>query len=134
MPPLIRSTLIFLIYAAVSLAFAAPSWAGPRVDISAKDCRRLVKYAPSGGVAYKPGADVRGKKVKSADLGDNLRITVPDVLSFPLDMDLIDYGITSLTSIGVVTFDLQTGKLFYNGQPLSGGAEVELAAKCRKLL
>ena len=124
--------LILGIWGALFLSHAAS--AQHKVEITSKDCKRLVRHTPAPDVAYKPGVDVRGKKVVGADLGGGKPLKLPDVITFDITKDLSGHGGSKETSVGKVKFNIMTGKLSYNGQPLSSNAESELAAKCRQLM
>ncbi len=107
--------------------------AGQSVTISSRDCKRLARSVPSAD--YKPGVDVRGNKVAGADLdgGSTLKV-LPPVISFDMSRDFSKYGGSSDTSVGKVRFDIMSGKLTFNGQPLGGGDQAELAKKCSQLI
>jgi len=67
---------------------------GPKptqVKISAADCRRAVAYRSAPDVEYKPGVDVRGRKVAPADLAGTPRIRLPDVITFDVKIDFARY-------------------------------------------
>jgi len=68
-------------------AEAAPE--APKVRITKKDCRRLVRYQASANVAYQPGVDVRGNPVTPADASGGF--TIPDVFEFNITKDLSAY-------------------------------------------
>ena len=57
---------VLVCFAAIFTADVAN--AGPKVTMTKRDCQRLVRHQARDDVAFKPGVDVRGKKVKSADL------------------------------------------------------------------
>ena len=42
--------------------------ADTKVKVSARDCRKLVQHQARSNVNYKPGVDVRGRKIVGADL------------------------------------------------------------------
>ncbi len=108
--------------------------AGQKVTISSNDCKRLAKNFPSA--TYKPGVDVRGNKVVGANLkGSEPALKVlPPVISFDISRDFSKYGGSSDTSVGKVKFDIMSGKLTFNGQPLGSGDQAELAKKCGQLI
>ena len=111
------------------------------ISISDEACRRLVRHVPDADVAYKPGVDVRGNPVATADLPGTNILKLPDVIQFDLTIDVLsDYGVDDDSplspigeaSIGVVRFDLLSGALTFNGEPLGDPEEAVLAAACRK--
>jgi hypothetical protein len=82
------------------LACAAPL-AGAGADpvvitISKHDCSRLIAHYPSPDVAYRPGVDVRGRPVASAEAdparADFARRLMPDVLEFPLTINPVTFN------------------------------------------
>ncbi|OAN50828.1 hypothetical protein A6A04_17155 [Paramagnetospirillum marisnigri] len=75
----------------------ATSSSGPMViTITKTDCSRLIQHQPSADVAYKPGVDVRGRPVASADAdparAEFARKLVPDVLEFPITINPLNYA------------------------------------------
>ena len=73
---------------------ALPALADDRVAVSRADCQRLVAHVPAADVAYKPGVDVHGKAVASADLpggGNDLKL-LPDVIEFDYTINPVGYG------------------------------------------
>lgn len=63
----------------------------PKVRITKRDCKRLVRHQASADVAYKPGVDVRGNPVVGADLNGGFTIPLPDVFEFNVTKDLSAY-------------------------------------------
>lgn len=111
------------------------------VSISDEACRRLVRHVHDADVAYKPGVDVRGNSVAAADLPGTNILKLPDTIQFNLTVDVLsDYGVDDNspltpigeTTIGVVTFDLLSGALTFNGEPLGDPEQAVLAAACRQ--
>ena len=80
--------------AAVLCAFAgllpAPAAAEAEhvVKVTAGDCRRVVAHVAAADVEYRPGVDVRGRKVAPADLGGGPPIGLPDEIAFDIKLDL----------------------------------------------
>lgn len=128
------------------------------VTVSAKDCRRAVAHMPADDVAYKEGVDVYGNKVASADLGGGKKLKLPKTFTFDIGIDMRRYmggpaadaaaetaGTTeaydkaarigpSTSTAGTVRYDINSGKLSFNGEPLIDEDQLELAQKCRNLL
>lgn len=128
---------------AFALALAAtPAAAGGYVTLSENDCARLARHYPAGDVAYQPGRDVRGKAVAPADLDPGSGLILPDAVIIPIEVDLFErYGIPANSAnfkgdvfIGEVVVEVATGRALFNGQPLQGDAEAELAARCQSIL
>lgn len=128
------------IYAGLGLVIAAnlsPLAAQePILRITKADCARLVEAAQAGDVTYQPDIDVRGRSVVAADLGGSgleapgqilihIGIELAERLGIPRDPSNFDAD----AEIGVV--EVRDKHAYFNGQPLQGEAEAELAAKCR---
>lgn len=83
--------------AAVLCAFAgllpapAAAAAGQVVTVTAGDCRRVVSHVAAADVEYRPGLDVRGRKVAPADLGGGPPIVLPDEIAFDIKVDLRNF-------------------------------------------
>lgn len=110
-----------------------------KVEVSAKDCQRLtVNHQAAPDVAYKPGVDVHGKKVKSADLHDysGVLAAVPTSVEFDLSispMSGVDALADSTASVGTIKYDIMSGQMTYNGVRLDDQQQTELAAACRNI-
>ncbi len=106
--------------------------------ISSRDCQRVVRHQASADVAYKPGVDVRGKKVKPADAGGGSAYKLPKEFSFNIGVDIAaKYGLDAKN----ITAEMTTGKVtvrgsrvYMNGKSMTTNDQAELAAKCQKLL
>ena len=86
---------VFMI--SVIVAWAAMFAAGTavaeeaKITITKKDCRRLVRHTASADIAYRPGVDVRGRKVVPANAGGRVPLKLPDVFEFNIDVDIRKY-------------------------------------------
>ncbi len=113
---------------------------GAKVGISTKDCRRLLKRNARVGAGYRAGVDSRGKKVKSADLAGSQKLNLPEELSFNVGPDIRNYmsdpgNLSEMSAkVGTVKFNLNTGKMTFNGQTLSDPMQADMVAKCRRAL
>ncbi len=122
---------VFLVLALPTAAVSEP------LTISKAECRKLVRHQPSADVAYRPGVDVRGRRVAPADLGGGTNIAVPQEIEIPITVDL-DQTIGAAASglympeatIGKVVY--KNGRAWFNGQPLKTGANAEVVAACRQ--
>jgi hypothetical protein len=134
------------IFLAVALPAAAQTPAKPatpaatKVQVTGIDCRRLfIEHRPSADVAYKPGVDVNGKPVASADLNPTPQIKVPETVAFDIAVDLTRFGVPATSKLfqpnvklGEVRMDVASGRVLYNGEPL-GNPELEaLREACRQ--
>jgi len=131
--------LLTSILALIAGQALAQSGSGSEVKIAPEDCRRLVQHRPSADVAYKPGVDVSGNPVAPADLPGTARITAPNEITINLAIDVLQqYGVpadsllspSGEASIGTVKYDIASGRLTYNGQPLTDSEQDALAAAC----
>ena len=128
------SLVVLLISATASLAFASESSVDPVL------CKALTKHTPSADVAYQPGVDVHGKKVVPADLADQSAMEIPQRFDIPLTASMFKLLNLSTTNfpfnsmnrtdinLGVLTVD--GDQVLYNGQPLSGAQQENLAVLC----
>jgi hypothetical protein len=116
-------------------AWLAPAEAAT-AKIASRDCKRLVGH--QGSAAYKPGVDVRGKKVRSAHAGGGSTYKLPKEFSFNIGVDIAaKYGLDSKN----ITAEMTTGKVtvrgsrvYMNGKPMTSNEQARLASKCRRLL
>ena len=105
------------------------------------DCRLAIEHAAAPGVEYQPGVDVHGAPVAPADV-DEPDIVLPDVIPISISSDLSDQFLLPPDSpllnvdagIGLVEFQLSSGRLFFNGVELTESDERALAALCREAL
>lgn len=118
-------TLFSICFAAPVLAQQDGEPAMSKLSVSMKDCQRLVKHKARNDVAYKPGVDVRGKKVRSADLNPTQSLDLPKEITIDFGLDLAGrYGIGAASNfdatagIGTIKYDLASGGLTYNGKRL----------------
>lgn len=111
-----------------------------RIRIPRDDCARLVRHKPAPGAAYKPGVDVRGKKVAPAELpGSGFPVAVPEEVEFDVSFNPLRGGAASRfkrskSIVGRVRFNLKTGEATFNGISLTDTEQAELARKCQRIL
>lgn len=131
--------VLSLIVAAIPVESFAQGSSTNEVRIAPADCRRLVQHRPAPDVAYQPGVDVRGNAVAPADLPGQARISAPNEITIGLTVDLLrQYGVPASSplaprgeaSVGTVTYDIASGRMTFNGQPLSDPEQDALAAAC----
>ena len=122
---------------AACLVFAAaPAWA-QKVTISGVDCRKLVRHQPAPDVTYKPGVDVKGRKVAPADVNDAPQIEIPETITFDAAVDLRRFGIPASSPlfqpyVGIGRVDVhQDGRVFLNGERLGNPEIAALEELCR---
>lgn len=114
----------------------APKPAGDtvKVQMSPRDCQRLVRHRARDDVDFKPGVDVRGRPVAPADLpGSTATYRQPDMYEFVVALNPLEGTEFTETTLpqGVVKFDTNTGRLTFNGTPLGEGLQDALAEQCR---
>jgi hypothetical protein len=118
---------------------AVPAWA-QKTTITAVDCRKLVRHQPAPDVAYKPGVDVRGRKVAPADINDAPQIKVPETITFDAAVDLRRFGIPNASplfqpNVGIGRVDVQPdGRVFFNGERLGNPEVAALEEFCQAQL
>ena len=134
---MIRIALLILVSLAAAGAQAAEDTA---IRVTTSDCIRIVEYYPSADVAYRTGADVRGKKVVPVDVdaSPDLCDIVPKVIEFsvalnPLKGGAARFGETSL-EVGKVGFDMKTRRATFNGKPLTRAETRCISRKCKDRL
>ncbi len=132
--------------AAVLCAFAgllpAAAAAEQVVTVTAGDCRRVVAHVAAADMEYRPGVDVRGRKVAPADLGGGPPIKLPDEIAFDLQLDLEELaGPPPPGPVGEVFgrpvlghISIRGYKVYFNDRLLGDMAQAELARKCREML
>lgn len=114
-----------------------------RIVITKTDCSRLLRHFPSADVAYKPGEGVGGRKVAPADVpgsgADAVPGLLPDVLEIPVTIKPFAnaaYATRGLddadASLGKVQYDIAKGSFTFNGQPIGGAEQQELAQACAR--
>ena len=145
MEPALSSTMhiFILLFGLLVTVIAVPSALATdaiKVQITPKDCARVVDHVPASDVEYKAGVDVRGRTVAPADLaGSTLKVPLPDVLEFDIAFNPLSgaaatkFGETSL-SVGKIRYDINRRKITFNGQPIGGDDLAVLAERCRDIL
>jgi hypothetical protein len=140
------ASVCLAVWATILAAFGLPGSpvaesgvTSPKVVVTARDCRRLVRHVPSA--EYKPGVDVRGRPVAPADVPGSRQIKIPDRFEFDITVKVYEaigaiapkgLGDTNLT-VGRVAIDAM-GAVTFNGEPLGDAAEAAIAEACRELL
>ncbi len=136
-----RRPAIILLLLATALAASAARAEGV-VVVTVEQCRQVVAHQPADDVAYRPGVDVRGRPVAPADLAGPGAIRTPESITIALDLPLDEFlgaGTPPFigqaeVQVGTVAYDIRTGRLSYNGQPLSDPAAHAIAAECARQL
>jgi len=134
-----------------ALCFCSGAQADP-VSLNASDCQRLVRHVPTDDVSYKPGVDVRGNAVASADLGGGYNLAIPDEIHIDIGIDLADrLGLQENLRVGgdprapvvrkVLPYEgkaalglitIKGNDVLWNGERISPQDELILAEACRQ--
>lgn len=122
---------------AAIMALGAGPAVGETLVVSRADCERLVRHFPAADVEYKPGVDVHGRAVAPADLPGSPKLQLPETFSFDINMDMSKYLTSSALGtrdmkVGAVTYNIASGHLTFNGQPLTNADEAAVAEACRQ--
>lgn len=131
-----------ILIAALLLA-ALPAYAENLV-VDSNACANVMRYQSEDSAEYKPGVDVDGQAVESADANPN-PVPLPKTISVPIAIDLaqtnppltggVPVGRLELEAqIGKAEIDTKTGDVYYNGQKISETSEAQLRAECEKML
>ncbi len=121
-------------------ALAGKPAAEPAARISQKDCRWLAQHIPAKYVAYKPGIDVHGRPVTSADLPDQTRLQAPETVTIEILIPLRVLGratrpgtdVRLEANLGSITVNTVTGEVRFNDQSLNPGERADVAKNCRE--
>ena len=95
-----------------------------RLAVTPDVCDRLVVHRPDDDVAYQPGVDVEGRPVAPADLPGTVRLAMPETITIPVTVDVIErFGLPfdpgAVEADGLIgTLTLRGDLLTFNGQPL----------------
>ena len=122
--------------AALTLATGYAQAADTKVKVSARDCRKLVQHQARSNVNYKPGVDVRGRKVVGADLEGGHKLKLPSTVEFNIGFNPLKgaaatrFGDTS-ANLGKVKYDISKNTCTFNGHPMNDKAMADMARKCR---
>jgi hypothetical protein len=126
---------------AISLLIVSDSVAqqAPRIAVRAEVCRQLVRHEPGPDVAYRPGVDVRGRRVAPADLDPAPSLGTPDQIVVHIEPDLRRFGLSPNSPLsqprtwaGEIAFD-RNGNVTFNGVPLGRPEVNAIAEACRRL-
>ena len=107
-----------------------------QIVVTKSECKRLIRHSASADVAYQAGVDVRGKKVKGADLNGGSRIKNPKEISFNYGIDLNEkYGLGSSGAMsGTATLGrvkVKGGRVYWNGEPMDGRDQAAIERACK---
>jgi len=129
--------IIFLIFFVNCVLFISDA-NGNSVIIGLGDCKQLVDYDGKFSAKYRPGKNVRGKKVKTADYNNDLGLKFKKNVVFNINIDiarkhnLVGKNIASDITVGKVK--LKNGQIFINDLLLERKDQSELVARCQEIL
>lgn len=143
---MLRRSCMFIAVALLALghpAYGQQAREPVRITITKVDCSRLVRHTPSADVAFKAGEGANGRKVIPADVpgsGANaIPNLLPDVLEIPLTVKPMTgaaYATRGLgdstMAVGTVRYDIAKNSFTFNGEPLGGAEQQELAQACAR--
>lgn len=129
----------FILLAGLSALGASAPLSAQKLEVSSRDCLRLVEHRARSDVEYKPGVDSRGRPVKPADLNPGPAIAGPQNFSFDANADLKRFGVPANSplfqpNVGVGKITVEDGgrRALYNGQSLGNREQEALAELCRQ--
>ncbi len=133
--------MILTRFVCAMLLFLLPTMAGAEdvtLEVTKDNCQRIVKYVAEQDVTYTPGVDVHGRAVAPADLEQN-QVAIPNRIYIDLSLpfkDLLKNYNPKLKNaevyVGLVEYDINSGRLLFNGQELSDPALNAIARECEK--
>ncbi|MEQ8331740.1 hypothetical protein [Nisaea sp.] len=133
---------LFIVAASLCLMIGRPGVSRAEdpegIEVSKKDCARIVAHQPAPDVDYKPGVDAMGRPVVGADLPGSVIIEAPTKITIPLTLDVAELfalpdGVAGESGIGTIEYDIMSGRLEYNGQPLNDPQMAAISAACAKM-
>lgn len=123
----------------LGLAGISPPLHAQALEVSSRDCARLVEHRARADVEYKPGVDARGRPVKPADLSPGPTIAAPQSFSFDVNVDLKKFGVPANSvlsqpnaGVGKITVEDGGRRVLFNGQVLGSREQEALTALCRQ--
>ena len=112
-----------------------------KIHATKNTCRALIAHEPDDSVAFRPGVDVRGKPVVSANLPQEKSILDALSTSYEFSIRLNPlvgdsgnrFSETSL-DLGKIRFDRETGAGSYNGTLIQGLGRRLIVQECDNIL
>ncbi len=109
------------------------------IEIDKNTCQKVQRHLAREDVTYKPGVDVRGRKVAPADV-DQQKLQLNDTIVLDISVPLQDLFAednppnralqNAEVEVGKLEYQISSGKLLFNGQELSKPALLEVGGKC----
>jgi len=110
-----------------------------KVTATRADCERvMIDAPPAAGVEYQPGVDAYGNPVAGADATDYsaLLAAIPKTFEFDLTfkpVKTVDALKDSSMSTGKIAYDMNTGRMSYNGVGFTDSQTEALIQACREM-
>ena len=106
------------------------------VTIGKRECEYLMRHRPAPDVAYRPGVDVRGRAVAPAEGDGPAPLKLPDTYTFAISRTIagLPGGAEAEMAIGTIEYDINSGRMTFNGHPLTDPLADELVIHCRTVL
>ncbi len=108
------------------------------LSVSRSDCLRLVRHRAGGDVAFKPGVDVRGKKIVPADVEGRVDMAPKGDVVIDFGVDLAEKyninpgsGLSATAAIGKVVYNMDSGTFTINDKPLEPPERRAVDQACR---
>jgi len=135
---IILSGVVILTFVVVNLMVSGRAQAEEKIVISEKDCARALRAERVKSAEYVPGVDVRGRKVKGANLDDSGQIKIPDELSFEISPNIYTMigipppkGLEDTTvTVGTIKVS-KRGAITFNGKRLNRRTAKEIVELCK---
>ena len=129
----LRLTICFFTFMVLSLSTVFADTHIKTLAINEKTCKYLIKKHKQVPADYVAGVDAHGKNVAGADLETYNKITLPDEITFPLDLDIAErYGLNSAlegnTRLGEIK--LKGNNVYWNDQKIHEDFEDYLLNEC----
>jgi hypothetical protein len=137
-----KSALLFAFLSFFATFLVISRTHAEKPQLSPAFCRALVKHVPDADVTYRGGVDVHGKPVAPADLPDSNNFQLQQPITIPLTADLLKildlpaasfpFNAMGRNDIYLGTLTVDGDRVLYNGQPLTGEQQDNLAVLCLK--
>ncbi len=130
---------IFILLVFMSITTPAAANTTAAIEIDKNTCQKVQRHLAREDVTYKPGVDVRGRKVAPADV-DQQKLQLNDTIVLDVSVPLQDLFAednppnralqNAEVEVGKLEYQISSGKLLFNGQELSKPALLEVGGKC----
>ncbi len=110
-----------------------------KIEVDEEICQKVQRHLARMDVNYKAGIDARGRPVVPADVSGS-QIQLPETLTIDLSLPIQDlFALNKQPSrnlqnaevqVGKLEYQINTGKLSFNGQQLAQPALLRIGEKC----